>query len=120
MLIVINAINFQILLTIATLGSCGFEHEIKHHEGAHSYQNVYMEHFHSVPTYVKKEDKHLLEHPISLGQSSSKLEVHHGGKHDHGYAIASVENDIHGHSAGFNIGGLEDHEGFEGVQSKQL
>ncbi|XP_044254979.1 uncharacterized protein LOC123005343 [Tribolium madens] len=66
-----------------------------HHERAHSYQNIHMEHFHPVPTYIKKEDSHLLNHPISIGTSSSKVEIHHGDKHDHGYAFANAENNLH-------------------------
>ncbi|CAH1370563.1 hypothetical protein MTP99_012125 [Tenebrio molitor] len=97
-----------ILLTLACLAHGGvISHDagIDHHERATSYQNIHIEHFHPVPTYIRKEDKHLLEHPISLGTSSSKVEVHHGDKHDHGYAFASAENNAHGHGfEGFDEG----------------
>lgn len=53
-----------------------------------------MEHFHAVPTYIKKEYKHLLEHPVPSGKSSSKVEIHHGGKHDSGYALVDTHNNI--------------------------
>lgn len=69
-----------------------------------------MEHFHAVPTYIKKEDKQLLEHPISLGKTASKVEVHHGDKHDPGYALTDVHNgvqhpqtDLHDFSAAYAL-----------------
>lgn len=79
------------------------KHEQDHDAKATSYQTIEFEHFHAVPTYVKKEDAQLLKHPIPAGKSSSKVEIHHGGKHDHGYAIASLESDAHlwgGHGGG--------------------
>ncbi|RZC33402.1 hypothetical protein BDFB_003646 [Asbolus verrucosus] len=91
-----------VLLASLCLAHCGvisqdtINHGIEHHERATSYQNIHIEHFHPVPTYIKKEDSHLLQHPISLGTSSSKVEIHHGDKHDHGYALASAENHLHG------------------------
>ena len=93
---------------LARGGIVSEEKGIQHHERATSYQNIHIEHFHPVPTYVKKEDVHLLKHPISLGTSSSKVEVHHGDKHDHGYGFATSDNNIHGH--GF--------DGFDGLSGK--
>lgn len=34
----------------------------------------------------------MLKHPISIGESSSSLEVHHGDKHDYGYAIGDSQS----------------------------
>lgn len=53
---------------------------------ATSYQNIHIQHFHAVPTYIKKEHKHLLEHPLPAGQTDLKVEIHHGHKQDPGYA----------------------------------
>lgn len=39
-----------------------------------------------MPTYIKKEDKHLLEHPLPAGKTVSKVEIHHGDKHYPGKA----------------------------------
>lgn len=75
-----------------------------------------MEHFHAVPTYIKKEYKHLLEHPIPAGKSSSKLEIHHGNKHDHGYALVNSHNSAHG--SGHDDAGYGGHEdGHAGASS---
>lgn len=62
---------------------------------ATSYQNIHIQHFHAVPTYIKKEDKHLLEHPLPAGQTAVKFEIHHGDKQDPGYAYVSDDDDSH-------------------------
>lgn len=54
-----------------------------------------MQHFHAVPTYIKKEDKHLLEHPLPAGKTITKVEIQHGDKHDPGYAYVSGSDDSH-------------------------
>ncbi|EFA02118.1 uncharacterized protein LOC103312521 [Tribolium castaneum] len=101
--------KFLIVLTVIYTTAHGgiITHD---HERAHSYQNIHMEHFHAVPTYIKKEHSHLLQHPISIGTSSSKVEVHHGDKHDHGYAFANAENNIHGHAAFQDFGLTDGHD----------
>lgn len=83
------------------------------HDGfgkATSYQNIEFHHFHAAPTYVKKEDSHLLKHPLPAGKSQAKLEVHHGDKHDHGYAFAQAHSDVHGLGIGGHDFGLGGHE----------
>lgn len=73
----------------------GYGDHVSHNEKATSYQSIHMEHYHAVPTYLKKEDKHLVDHPISLGKTSAKVEVHHGDKHDPGYALTDVHSGLH-------------------------
>ncbi|CAH0561328.1 unnamed protein product [Brassicogethes aeneus] len=65
---------------------------IHHSEKATSYQNVEMVHNHAVPTYIKNEDQQYLHHPVAKGKTTSKLQIHHGDKHDHGYAVANVQS----------------------------
>lgn len=45
------------------------------HEHATSHQSFKIHHFHPVPVYVKKEDQHLLKHPIEIGGVDHKLKV---------------------------------------------
>ncbi|XP_017777703.1 PREDICTED: uncharacterized protein LOC108563518 [Nicrophorus vespilloides] len=89
----------KVLVAVSALlavAQCGvIHHESADGHTATSYQNFHMEHFHAVPTYIKKEDKQYLEHPISRGKTSSSVKVHHGhDKHDPGYATASVQSDF--------------------------
>lgn len=114
---------FQLLLfAIFTICMAGL---IDHHEKATSYQSFHMEHFHPVPTFIKKEHLKLLEHPISIGKTSNKIEIHHGDKHDPGYAIKHEEHEGGDFGAGFEVShkgfeeehkGLEEHKGFEGFE----
>ncbi|XP_060530602.1 uncharacterized protein LOC132704553 isoform X2 [Cylas formicarius] len=50
---------------------------IHHNDEATSYQHFEIEHYHAVPTYLKHEDKHLLEHPLSAGKTTSEVKIHH-------------------------------------------
>lgn len=111
------------LATLLAAANCGLIAHDGDHGKATSYQSINFQHFHAVPTYVKKEDSHLLKHPLPAGHTGAKVEVHHGGKHDHGYAIADSHSTYHGHGGdegGHDFGGhgLEGHDlgghGFEG------
>lgn len=76
---------FQIIFSaLLSLCACGIIHhdlDIEHGAKATSYQSIHFQHFHPVPTYIKKEDKHLFEHPLPAGKTVSKVEIHHGDKH---------------------------------------
>ncbi|KAB0799485.1 hypothetical protein PPYR_07365 [Photinus pyralis] len=91
----------------------------QHSSKATSYQSFHMEHFHAVPTYIKKEYIHLLDHPVSVGKTASNVEVHHGAAHDHGYAIAEnhdtpLENTAGDHLAnGISSGGDHQYQSYE-------
>lgn len=89
----------MLLVSFASLAACGVIHDGHHHQ-ATSYQSIHMEHFHPIPTYAKKEDMHYLEHPVSEGKTESKVEVHHGSKHEPGYAVAAIHSEIYGHHGG--------------------
>ncbi|XP_019870068.1 uncharacterized protein LOC109598603 [Aethina tumida] len=91
-------------IILATLLVTVFGGHIQHSDKATSYQNFEIEHHHAVPTYVKGEDAQFLHHPVSKGRTASKVEVHHGDKHDHGYAITDVESN-QGHATGYDLGG---------------
>ncbi|KAK5643374.1 hypothetical protein RI129_007219 [Pyrocoelia pectoralis] len=87
-----------ILAGLVCIGECGLithnENGADHHSAkATSYQSFHMEHFHAVPTYIKKEFNHLLEQPLSVGKTESNVEVQHGEKYDH--AIANNHNSVH-------------------------
>ncbi|KRT83059.1 hypothetical protein AMK59_4064 [Oryctes borbonicus] len=54
-----------------------------------------------------------ITHDIDEGESSSSLEVHHGGKHDYGYALGdsdSTRNGIFGHEGSY---GEDDQSGYD-------
>ncbi|KAK4886733.1 hypothetical protein RN001_003004 [Aquatica leii] len=89
------------ILAISAISKAGLvthEYSNNQYPKATSYQNFHMEHFHAVPTYAKKEFKHLLENPISVGKSVSNVNIHHGDKHDHGYAVADNNYVVHENS----------------------
>lgn len=49
-------------------------HEVEH-KHATSHQSFKVHHFHPVPVYVKKEDQHLLKHPVEVSGVKHKLKV---------------------------------------------
>lgn len=51
-------------------------HHKVEHDHATSHQSFKIHHFHPVPVYVKKEDQHLLKHPIEVGGVHHKLKVY--------------------------------------------
>lgn len=50
-------------------------HSKVEHEHATSHQSFKLHHYHAVPVYVKKEDQHLLKHPVEVGGVKHKLKV---------------------------------------------
>lgn len=85
-------------------------HEINHGK-ATSFQTFNLHHYHDIPTYIKSEDKHLLEHPVEIGETASKVEVDHGNKHEFSYGVQNThstleKNNYHvisgGHSSATN------------------
>lgn len=92
--------NLQIVLAAFAVSiNCGIIHNAEeiNHGKATSYQSFKLEHYHPVSLHSKDEEKHLLEHPVLLGQSTADLEVHHGGKHDHGFGVANTHSSINHH-----------------------
>ncbi|GAB0089746.1 histidine-rich glycoprotein [Sergentomyia squamirostris] len=85
----------------------GHHHEIEH-KHATSHQSFKVHHYHPVPVYVKKEDQHLLKHPVEISGVKHKLKVlHPETQHSHGHGL-TLENHsefedktLHGHG-GYN------------------
>ncbi|RVE46979.1 hypothetical protein evm_008363 [Chilo suppressalis] len=112
----------------ALIGESGHHHQIQH-EHAKSHQSIKFEHFHPVPVYVKKEHKHLLEHPLEKGKSEQNLkQIHPETEHSHGGGLVLEDHRLDtehlaaslGHGGyehgGFEQGGLEHYGGFEGYE----
>ncbi|CAH0755117.1 unnamed protein product [Diatraea saccharalis] len=103
----------------ALIGESGHQHHIQH-EHAKSHQSIKFEHFHPVPVYVKKEHKHLLEHPLEKGKSEQNLKlIHPETEHKHGGGLVLEDHrlDTEHLAASLGHGGLEhggyEHGGFE-------
>lgn len=99
-----------VLVSLFAAINCGVIHQEVEHGKATSYQSIKFEHFHAVPTYIKKEHQHLLEHPVAVGESSSDVKIHHGDKHDHGYAVTNVNSNLH--NEGLSLSDAEEHRAF--------
>ena len=82
----------QVYCTLFAAAFAGVIHDYEHHEEPHhieetdhhhkvehehatSHQSFKIHHFHPVPVYVKKEDQHLLKHPVEISGVKHKLKV---------------------------------------------
>ncbi|XP_055694999.1 probable zinc transporter protein DDB_G0282067 [Lutzomyia longipalpis] len=89
------------------------------HKHATSHQSFKVHHFHAVPVYIKKEDQHLLKHPVEVSGVKHKLKVlHPETEHSHGHGL-TLENhsEFEDKTLGGYHGGGFSHGGHEGAAS---